>query len=251
MRDRKYWFVHLVFIRSTIDKPGGFLVLKYTQLSPGYASSPDRSKLEQSFYRRHGKRAFDLLFALLIAPPVALIVLIVWAATRLDGGPGFFGQVRIGRGGSSFTCWKIRTMVVGAEEKLKEYLADNPEAAAEWERDQKLSHDPRITPLGAFLRKTSLDELPQLWNVLNGDMSLVGPRPFMTEQLELYRAAGGKYYFDMRPGITGVWQVIGRSGTSFAARVLYDNRYWRSMSFGKDLKLIVATVVVVFRGSGR
>ena len=140
-------------------------------------------------------------------------------------------------------------MVPNAQERLADYLADNPEAAAEWERDFKLSKDPRITRLGSFLRKTSLDELPQLWNVLTGEMSLVGPRPIVAAEVPKYRDAFELYQL-VRPGITGYWQVSGRSNTSYAARVAMDAHYVRNWSAWFDLVILAKTASVVVRRDG-
>jgi lipopolysaccharide/colanic/teichoic acid biosynthesis glycosyltransferase len=143
--------------------------------------------------------------------------------------------------------WKIRTMVPDAEARLAGHLAKDPAAAAEWAVRQKLEDDPRIIPGGRFLRAASLDELPQLWNVLIGDMSLVGPRPFLPEQQHLYP---GSAYYSLRPGLTGFWQVGDRNDATFAARAVDDARYAREMSLGTDLATIARTVAVVARGTG-
>jgi lipopolysaccharide/colanic/teichoic acid biosynthesis glycosyltransferase len=138
-------------------------------------------------------------------------------------------------------------MVPDAEAVLERYLAQNPEARAEWDRHQKLKNDPRITPLGRFLRRSSLDELPQLWNVLRGDMSIVGPRPMMCNQRALYP---GTEYYVMRPGITGYWQTSARNESSFHERAGFDQAYYRSLSFATDLAIIWRTFSVVLRGTG-
>lgn len=193
------------------------------------------------------KRMFDVL-AILAALPVVLpmmVVLVILAS--LDGHSPFYLQKRIGRGGRIYRIWKLRTMVRDAEGRLVAHLAADPAARDEWNRTQKLKADPRITPLGRFLRKTSLDELPQLWNVLKGDMSLVGPRPMMPEQAPLYP---GRDYYSLRPGITGLWQVSARNATSFADRARYDGQYARELSFGSDLRILFATCGVVLRGTG-
>ena len=150
-------------------------------------------------------------------------------------------------GGRSFTLWKLRSMVPDADTRLREHLSADPAARAEWDRTQKLMDDPRITRMGRFIRKCSIDELPQLWNVLRGDMSLVGPRPMMPEQASLYP---GISYFALRPGITGTWQVSARNASSFAERARFDSDYYRSVSLGTDLGILLATVRVVVRGTG-
>ncbi len=201
-------------------------------------------------YRDTIKRALDVLFVLaaspLIAPAIALLALVV----RRDSGPSFYGHARIGKSGRAFRCWKIRSMVPNADAILAQYLADNPSARVEWERTQKLEHDRRITKLSHFLRKSSLDELPQLWNVLRGDMSLVGPRPVTGDELSKYGDDKEKY-LSVRPGITGLWQVSGRNEVSYAERVALDVDYAESVSFSRDTVIMLKTVRVVLRPNGR
>ena len=198
-------------------------------------------------YRAFAKRAFDLLVVALIAFPTFIVVAVAAAFVALDGKSPFYTQKRVGRNGCEFSILKLRSMVVNADEILEDYLNQNPEARAEWDEKQKLRHDPRITRVGHLIRKTSLDELPQLWNVLNGDMSLVGPRPMMTCQKDLYP---GQAYYDMRPGITGLWQVSERNDTSFKQRAFYDNQYHQELSLGADLSIMVKTVSVVLKATG-
>jgi len=198
-------------------------------------------------YARHGKRVFDLALCLAAAPVAAPLVAALSVAVRLEGGPVFYGQRRLGRGGREFTCWKLRTMVCDADERLALHLAADPRARAEWEATQKLRNDPRVTRFGRFLRTSSLDELPQLWNVMKGEMSLVGPRPFTPDQSGLYH---GRSYYRLRPGLTGYWQVGERNGTSFAQRAVDDARYARELSLWTDLRTIFKTVRVVLRGTG-
>lgn len=199
------------------------------------------------FYRRHGKRAFDLVLVLFCAPVWVPLILILASLAMLDGGRPFYTQKRVGRRGRVFRMWKIRSMVTGADGLLREYLSQNPAARAEWEARQKLVKDPRITRFGRVLRMTSLDELPQLWNVLVGDMSLVGPRPMMTEQMAIYP---GRAYYAMRPGVTGPWQVFGRGESDFLDRVQYDDRYHRDCGFALDAGLICRTAMVVIAARG-
>jgi len=196
------------------------------------------------------KRLFDIVLALLIMPAVAPILAVLWVLTRLDGGPGFFGQERVGKDGRRFTCWKLRTMVVDAERVLADLCASDPKVAEEWHVNQKLAKDPRITGVGRFLRKSSLDELPQILNILWGDMSFVGPRPFTVGQEHLYVAAGGTAYFKLRPGVTGLWQIEGRGTTRFVDRVRFDEDYYARASLGCDLSLIGKTFGVVLKGTG-
>lgn len=203
-------------------------------------------------YASIGKRIFDICFALLIAPLALLVISVVGVVMVLsgEGADIFFGHRRIGRNGKVFKCWKIRTMVKDAETKLRAHLAENPEAAAQWARDHKLDNDPRITRMGSFLRKTSLDELPQIWNVLKGDMSFVGPRPIVRMELHKY-GQHRPVYTSVRPGVTGLWQVSGRNDISYAERVALDVDYVDGMTFWRDLKLILKTVLVVVIPTGR
>jgi len=201
-------------------------------------------------YRRAGKRLFDIALALMTLPLLLPVIAILWLAVSRDGGNGFFGHKRVGRNGKVFRCWKLRTMVVDAEEKLRAHLEANPEAAAEWARDHKLTDDPRITRLGAFLRKTSLDELPQIWNVIKGDMSFVGPRPIVRMELHKY-GMFRPVYLSMTPGITGLWQVSGRNDVSYDERVQFDVDYSDSLSLFTDIRLIAQTALSVIGGTGR
>ena len=199
------------------------------------------------FYRIALKRGFDLLLvALLALPALALIVpfaLSIW----LSGGAPFYSQMRIGRDGKPFRMWKLRSMKRGADRILQEHLEADAGARREWEHYQKLRNDPRITRIGRFIRKTSIDELPQLWNVLRGDMSLVGPRPMLAEQRDIYP---GTAYYAMRPGLSGYWQIAARNESSFAERAFYDTRYFHDLSFVTDLSVLLRTFRVVLRGSG-
>ncbi|WP_245639290.1 sugar transferase [Rubellimicrobium mesophilum] len=190
----------------------------------------------------------DLTLLVLAAPIVLPVLLLLVLLIRCFDGPAFFVQDRLGKHGRTFQCWKLRTMVVNAERILERHLAENPEARSEWETHQKLRHDPRITPIGRILRKSSLDELPQLWNVLRGDMSLVGPRPMLPEQLPLYP---GTSYLQLRPGLTGSWQVGARHSSAFADRARYDDQYAAELSLWTDLQIILATTRVVARGTGQ
>jgi exopolysaccharide production protein ExoY len=207
----------------------------------------DRDAPAANLYRRHVKRALDVVILLLAAPFVLPLVLVLALLVRRDGGSAFYCQDRVGLSGASFRLWKLRSMVPDADRLLEAHLESNPVARAEWDRTQKLKNDPRITPVGRFIRKTSLDELPQLWNVLIGDMSLVGPRPMMPSQTALYP---GRAYYALRPGLTGFWQISSRNQTSFAARAAFDARYARRLSLGTDLRVLLATVRVVLRGTG-
>lgn len=211
------------------------------------AAPPQGLRMQRGVYGAFGKPLLDRLLVILSLPVVLPLLGLLALVVALDGGAPFYRQKRIGRGGAEFRILKLRTMIAGADRVLEQYLRDNPEARREWEHKQKLRDDPRITRVGWFLRKTSLDELPQLWNVLKGDMSLVGPRPMMVDQKDLYP---GKLYYRLRPGITGPWQVSDRNTTDFSDRVFYDADYYRNLSLPLDLVLLVRTVGVVLRGTG-
>lgn len=187
--------------------------------------------------------AGGLIFLLPVLIPVMVCV-------KLDGGPLLFGHARVGRGRQIFKCWKFRTMVVDADQKLEDLLNSDPEAAAEWSRDRKLSKDPRITAAGGFLRKSSLDELPQLFNVLRGDMSLVGPRPVVLDELERYKEEA-ETYLKVRPGLTGLWQVNGRNSTTYEERIRLDEYYVRNWTLWRDFVILVKTIPEVFGKGGR
>lgn len=185
--------------------------------------------------------------ALLFLAPLMLLVAI--AVFAYDGGPIVFAHRRIGRDGRTFPCLKFRSMAVDAEERLAEVLRTDPDARAEWERDHKLRVDPRVTKLGAFLRKTSLDELPQLFNVLRGEMSLVGPRPIVEGEVCKY-GRRFKHYCAVKPGITGIWQVSGRNDTTYAARVAMDCVYAQRRTLGLDMTVLFLTVPAVLARRG-
>jgi lipopolysaccharide/colanic/teichoic acid biosynthesis glycosyltransferase len=207
----------------------------------------DRDDALGGLYRAGVKRALDLLAVAILAIPVTLVVLALAVVVALDGKSPFFIQKRIGREGRIFKMVKLRSMVADADAKLAGYLAENPNEAREWHEKQKLINDPRITPIGHLIRKTSLDELPQLWNVLIGDMSLVGPRPIMVDQKSLYPSAA---YYDLRPGITGPWQVSSRNESSFVERAQFDAAYLRDLSLASDMRIMVKTVGVVVSATG-
>lgn len=195
-------------------------------------------------------RALDIVVALggliFLFPLLLVIGLCTFVA---DPGPIFFAQRRIGLGGKRFRCYKFRTMATDAEARLQELLRTDPEAKAEWDRDHKLRNDPRIIGIGGFLRKSSLDELPQLFNVLRGDMSIVGPRPIVEAEVVRY----GRYfrhYCTVRPGITGLWQISGRNDVSYRRRVAFDVAYSRSRSFVLNCKIITFTIPSVLLAKG-
>jgi exopolysaccharide production protein ExoY len=182
------------------------------------------------------------VFLLLLFAP--LMAWVAWMTWRHDGAPVFFGHYRVGRNGRLFRCLKFRTMYRESQTMLQELLARDPAARAQWERDQKLVDDPRVTPVGRLLRRTSLDELPQLFNVLRGEMSLVGPRPITVGELTRYGRVRW-HYLSVMPGMTGLWQVSGRNNTSYSQRVALDARYVEQRSFALDLAILLRTVRVV------
>ena len=197
-----------------------------------------------------GKRALDIIGAgvglVLLAPFFLIVALMV----RADGGPAFFAHQRVGRGGTLFGCLKFRSMVIDSQARLEALLASDPAERAEWEATRKLKNDPRITSIGRFLRSTSLDELPQLINVLRGEMSLVGPRPVQEAEIIRYYGASAAHYMTVRPGITGLWQVSGRSETSYESRVALDVAYVSRPSMIADLTILLRTPVAVLSRRG-
>ena len=196
------------------------------------------------------KRSIDLFLVCLILPLVTLPLLLIGLLVRLESpGPIFYSQHRVGRGQRKFRIWKIRTMKTNADELLREALAKDGKLREEWLRDRKLRHDPRITRVGKLLRKTSLDELPQLWNVLRGEMSLVGPRPIVEEEVSAY-GQNIALYCRVAPGLTGLWQVSGRSAMSRRDRVRLDSYYVRNWSPWLDLHILARTASVVLTGEG-
>ena len=196
------------------------------------------------------KRAFDVVLSFLGLIALAPVFLAITIAIKLDSrGPAFYGHMRLGKDGRYFSCYKFRSMRSDAQAVLEDLLGNDPEARAEWERDFKLKNDPRITRVGSFLRKTSLDELPQLWNVLKGDMSLVGPRPIVAEEAGRY---GDKlrYLFKVPPGITGLWQVSGRNDIPYGERILLDEYYAKNWSLWLDVEIIMRTFSAVLKKDG-
>lgn len=218
-----------------------------------YQSQDSDAGLRQGpsdIYRAWGKRLFDVALGsmmLLAAAPVILLLLLI---VSLDGGRPIFAHRRVGQGGRPFGCLKIRSMHMNAEEQLAAILASDPVAAAEWAADSKLSNDPRVTRIGAFLRKSSLDELPQLVNVLRGEMSLVGPRPITADELPRYGEATAGY-LAMKPGLTGPWQVDGRNYISYDARVALDVEYARVFGFCRDFDIVLRTSLSVLKLTGK
>ena len=198
---------------------------------------------------RLGKRLFDLIgSAILLVLLSPLFVFLKWKISR-DGGAAYFGHERVGFSGKIFKCYKFRSMVMNAQEILEELLARDLDARSEWQKDFKLKNDPRVTPLGSWLRKTSLDELPQLWNVLKGDMSLVGPRPVVQAELERY-GRDAIYYLMTRPGMTGLWQISGRNDVNYETRVYFDSWYVKNWSLWTDIAILFKTISVVTARKG-
>lgn len=196
------------------------------------------------------KRFVDSVLAGLgLAAFLPLFALLCLAVKLSSPGPVLFGHERIGLRGKKFCCWKLRTMVCDGDAVLQAYLEANPEAKREWIETRKLTNDPRVTPLGHILRKYSVDELPQLVNVLCGEMSFVGPRPVVDDELERY-GSYAQAYLSARPGITGLWQTSGRSDTSYEYRVALDDRYVRDWSFAEDIRILFRTIPVVFGARG-
>ncbi|WP_297998755.1 sugar transferase [uncultured Phascolarctobacterium sp.] len=192
------------------------------------------------------KNVFD--FSLTAVGTICISPLLVYIAYRIkkeDPGPIFFAHERIGKNGKPFPCYKFRSMVTNSQEMLQQYLAENPAAKEEWEREFKLKNDPRVTPIGKMLRRTSLDELPQIFNVLRGEMSLVGPRPVIQEELDKYYGETAKLYCTVKPGITGLWQVSGRSDTTYDERVAMDESYINNRSLLGDIVILWKTIGVV------
>jgi len=197
------------------------------------------------------KRAFDISAAslgLIFLSPVFLMVMLLVKLS--DRGPAFYGHRRIGHNGQEFRCLKFRTMVVDGDKVLQEHLRNNPKAMEEWRSTRKLQDDPRVTAVGSVLRKLSLDELPQLINILRGEMSVVGPRPVVHDELELYETSA-VYYLQARPGLTGLWQISGRNDVSYATRIAFDTHYVENWSLTRDVMIIARTIpaVCMQRGS--
>jgi exopolysaccharide production protein ExoY len=195
------------------------------------------------------KRAFDLVTASCLCLLLSPLVLVIVALIRLEGEPILFRHKRIGRNGRMFNCIKFRTMVPHAEEALRHLLNDHPELRDEWTENHKLRNDPRVSAIGRVLRLTSLDELPQLWNVLCGEMSLVGPRPVVRAELLRYGRDASRYQA-VKPGLTGLWQVKGRSNTTYRRRVAMDRFYVRNQSILLDIYILAVTPAAVLRRSG-
>ena len=212
--------------------------------------APSRSALEIVAF---AKRAIDLFGSFVVLVPCAPLFAFLIVLVVLDGGPAFYAQKRVGRGGRAFWCLKFRTMVENADEVLKQYLSENASMRKEYETFWKLKKDPRVTWIGKFLRRYSLDELPQVFNVIKGDMSLVGPRPRSVSEIEFFDKLTPEYnrtYRSVKPGLTGLWQVSGRNSLSLMQKGDLDARYAEHWSIRLDMAILFATVSVVLRGDG-
>lgn len=197
------------------------------------------------------KRGFDVVGATLILVFFLPVIALIWVALSVGGKGGiFYGHRRLGRGGKPFPCLKFRTMCVDGDRVLGEYLRADPVKQLEWTQTRKLRCDPRVTRIGRLLRTSSLDELPQLFNVLRGDMSLVGPRPIVEGEEAANYGSDLDHCLGLRPGITGLWQVSGRNNTTYAERVAFDARYCRERTMKGDLGILLRTVSVVLTGDG-
>ena len=201
-----------------------------------------------NIYRDLIKRVFDVAFVVLTLPFSLTLIGLCALALWIEGGNPFYTQARLGRGGKRFSILKLRTMVRNADAVLEEHLSRDPALRQEWNTLQKLRNDPRVTPVGQILRKTSLDELPQLYNVLIGEMSIVGPRPMMPDQLGMY--GDPTHYNALRPGITGLWQVSARNEERFSYRNEVDRTYEQALSLKQDLQILYRTIGVVLRPTG-
>lgn len=246
--------------RSVVGAPEGAVTLDYSSEVVGGDSEHDREILAKSSDKREqlrplpvgglAKRIPDITLALFLIVAFLPLLLMVAAAVKLSSrGPVFFGHTRIGHGGKPFKCWKFRTMVTDGDAVLERHLSQNPEARTEWERDLKLRRDPRVTPFGQVLRVYSVDELPQFFNVLLGDMSFVGPRPVTHDELGRYGPAA-EAYLAARPGITGLWQTSGRSDTTYEQRIEMDRAYATEWTFVLDIVIMLRTIPVVLGAKG-
>jgi lipopolysaccharide/colanic/teichoic acid biosynthesis glycosyltransferase len=209
---------------------------------------PEAPRAKRFGLYRHGvKRIIDIAAVIVAAPFLVPLLFLIGVVVASDGHSPFFRQDRVGLNGKPFRIWKFRTMVPNAEALLDRHLDSHADARAEWDTKQKLTNDPRITDVGRILRRTSIDELPQVLNVLLGDMSLVGPRPMMPSQQAMYP---GHAYFRLRPGMTGSWQVWARNGSTFAERATFDDQYEQDFGLATDLAILGKTIGVVCRGTG-
>jgi undecaprenyl-phosphate galactose phosphotransferase len=237
--------------RVATGSPGAFTIKVDSDLAwppPIQPAMPDTTTATPSGYF-FSKRFIDVVGALLLTLVFSPVLLVVTLSLLRDGGDILFRHTRIGKGGKAFKVYKFRTMVPHADQVLRDLIARDPELREEWLRDHKLRNDPRVTTIGKFLRRSSLDELPQLWNVFKGEMSLVGPRPIIREEITKYGRAA-RYYLAVKPGLTGIWQVSGRNDTDYRRRVAMDRHYACTASLSTDLVVLAKTVDVVLRRRG-
>lgn len=212
----------------------------------GRPAAGDILKVQSSVF----KRAMDLVFAFSVLTFLAPVLIVIYGLLKIfDPGPALFTQLRVGRDGRTFTVFKFRTMRLDAQERLERLLQTDPEAAIEWANYQKLKCDPRVTVIGRILRKTSLDELPQLLNIVRGEMSVIGPRPVTSGEIHRY-GRDYPYYTAVRPGVLGLWQVKGRNKLTYPERVAYDVQYVKTWSLWQDFKILFMGVPVVVLGIG-
>lgn len=239
-----FFFMAVSALTTDLQGKRGLLGRRHLKVTERKSSPRSRQPMP------HGgisKRLTDILISSIALFALLPLMLMIAALIKLtSGGSAIYAHPRVGFNGRIFKCYKFRSMFANADQALARWLAANPDAAAEWRETQKLREDPRITPIGRFLRKSSLDELPQLFNVLIGDMSLVGPRPIVDAELQRYGEYVGDY-LRTRPGITGIWQVSGRNNISYADRVAMDRLYVRQWSWARDMGLLLMTVPAVLK----
>lgn len=233
---------------STSNSPTSAVKVLEDNGAPGEIFAPASPNLSKPFI--FVKRVFDILVAVFFFITFGWLYVLLWAGVLITSNrPGIYSQPRYGRDGKVFKFYKFRSMVVDSASVLENHLSSNVEARKQWAEFQKLDNDPRITRFGAFIRKTSLDELPQFWNVLIGDMSLIGPRPCMLSQKALY-GSSWSFYSAVRPGITGLWQVSGRNQLTYLRRVDLDVEYVSTLSMSGDIAILLKTFHVVATGHG-
>lgn len=254
LADNKYNFDSIMStcVSMTFIPPISGIPLYNSELIQGFRGDVATFRLHNNLKSTGAKivkRVLDLIFCFAGILALAPIILIVIILIKIDGGPVFFGQERIGAGGRRFVCWKFRSMKTDAAKRLGALLEEDEEAKNEWERDHKLKNDPRITKIGAFLRKTSMDEIPQFWNVIKNEMSVIGPRPIVEAEISKY-GSDFAHYANAQPGITGLWQISGRNDTNYAERVELDVWYVRNWSPWLDIVIAIKTVPILIFGIG-
>ena len=234
------------------DFAGEEVILQNSTIDNVSVIKKEKTKTNKKIMYNFIKRTIDAIGALIgiiILIPATIIIYLARKILKEDKGPLFYEQLRYGKNGKVFRLYKFRSMCIGADKKLKEYLENNEEARKEFEKTHKLQNDPRITKIGNFLRKTSLDELPQMINILKGDMSFVGPRPVVEKEVEEYGTNKDKF-LSVRPGLTGYWQVNGRSNTTYEERMKMELYYVDNCSLWLDIKIFFKTFITVFKKEG-